>query len=104
MGGIISVNLPFQILCDYLEDKGINARLLRSQEPEGIIMIGSEDIYNFYFHSSTEEYDYMRWHTALLGDGVARPNIWGFGDGFGGGICADVYGDGYHVIKLRRDR
>lgn len=88
--------MPLQIYCDYLEDKGIDARLLRTQEVEGGFITNG-----FHFGAGYGD--------TVNGDGrggnyTEHPaDGWGCGenteDGNGGDVFdmdnGDSHGDGY---------
>lgn len=66
-------NMPHQIWCDYLEDKGIDTRLLRIEEPEVDLLV--------YSTVTRPDYEdrYGSYYSIVFPDGNGHG--YGFGDG-----------------------
>lgn len=77
--------IPWQIYGDYLQDKGIDTRLLRTEEPDGITVINANEPVAEY------RYGYPN-PNAGTGDGIFTGL---FGDGIGHGPYGNSHGDGY---------
>lgn len=52
--------IPHQIYCDYLEDKGVDTRLLRTQESEGVYIVNSIEVEGRGFTSSSSAWGWSR--------------------------------------------
>lgn len=72
------MSMPFEIWCDYLEDRGVDTRLLRSAPTE------MEVCYHHYYSSDDNDGGLNgNWGADFGGDGDG----YGFGSGDGGTLC-----------------
>lgn len=72
--------LPHQIYCDYLEDKGWDCQLLRTQEDKGLTLTGINDLYEMtHYESAGEGYGESN------GNGFGNGWLYMYGSLFGGG-------------------
>lgn len=99
--------MPFQIFCDYLEDRGVDTRLLRTQESTGFTINNSGSHYRerLIRHADGTGWGCGRYYGYHNGDGyTVYPDAQydyiadyiGPGNGFSYG-CGTSTGDGYQI-------